>query len=214
MLANRLANEQTKVSRGSPKETAGLGRAAQLAPVYRGPWKLQPSGPSWPQGPHSGCSQPLLSRLAVGGGGSEPLSGLLRARARAGAASMPLDLCWLPLNPRPSPSALWHCPALCRRWGSCAFAGTKGGAAEWAPGPERGQWRVAPRTPARLEVRRLLRTPSESSWAGLASVPQPHPASLLRLSSGSPPQEACLPGCLLTTLHRTPVLSHSCPASP
>lgn len=150
MLAKRLVKEQPKDSRGSPKETAGLGGAAQLAPVSRGPWKLQPSGPSRPQGRHSGCSQPFLSRLAVGGWGcSEPLGRPLRARvrARARAASMPLDLCWLPLNPSPRPSALWHCPALCTRWGFCAFVGTKGERQSGRQDQRGGQWRVAPRMP-------------------------------------------------------------------
>ena len=50
------------------------------------------------------------------------------------------------------------------------------------------------------------------SWSCLcASAP---PSITPEMSSGSPPQEACLPGRLLTTLHRTPVLSHSGPASP
>ena len=60
---------------------------------------------------------------------------------------MPLDPCWLPLNPSPSPSALWHCSALCRRWGSCAFVGTKGERLSGRQDQRGGQWRVAPGMP-------------------------------------------------------------------
>ena len=202
MLAKRLVNEQTKASRGSPK---GNGRFRQSCPA--GPlvprtleasafWPIPAPGPTLrvfsAAPPQAGCGEQVLRapRRATPGQGRGRATGPLLA----------------PSEPKAQP---W--------WASCVFAGIKRGAAERAPGPERGRWRVAPGTPAprARDEREFL------SWSPLCTPRPAPPRSLPRVSSRSHaagglqvPQHTCLPGCAPTTLPRTPVLFHSGPSPP
>lgn len=145
--AKRLVEEQPKDSRGSPKETAGLGRSCPAGPVSRGPWKLQPSGPIPAPGRHSGVFPAVpLQAGCRGWGCSEPPWQAAPGQGQ-GARTGPRLCHWTSAGssePQPQAQCSVALPCLCTRWGSCAFVGTRGSGRVGAQ-DQRGQWWVAPR---------------------------------------------------------------------